>query len=175
MRGNARLLNHKLQSRRSWNQLLRESAAEEQLNRAPASFAIIKRPVVDIHADEFIRKFAAHVAGVLKRMFDGGRAMVETVTDAFVQNIRDALAQSRTEPFVDNVAASKPVRALRIPGCGNYSRKQLSDLEELARTAGAKGLAWMALESGDSMSPGPHQLERRRTTLTPLRSRPYDW
>src|SRR5437588_6174697 len=47
MRGNARLLNHKLQSRRSWNQLLRESAAEEQLNRAPASFAIIKRPVVD--------------------------------------------------------------------------------------------------------------------------------
>src|SRR5438045_4125985 len=53
MRGNARLLNHKLQSRRSWNQLLRESAAEEQLNRAPASLAIVECPVVHIHAHKF--------------------------------------------------------------------------------------------------------------------------
>jgi aspartyl-tRNA synthetase len=32
-----------------------------------------------------------------------------------------------------------------VPGCGDYSRKQLDDLVDLAKQAGAKGLAWLAL------------------------------
>ncbi|MBN2510131.1 MAG: aspartate--tRNA ligase [Spirochaetales bacterium] len=35
------------------------------------------------------------------------------------------------------------VKALVAKGCGEYSRKQISDLEEVAKTYGAKGLAWM--------------------------------
>ena len=35
------------------------------------------------------------------------------------------------------------VRALRAPNLGSYSRKQISELEEVAKIYGAKGLAWM--------------------------------
>jgi aspartyl-tRNA synthetase len=61
-------------------------------------------------------------------------------------DIADIVARSSFQVFVDNVAAGKWAKAIRVPGCGNYSRKQLSDLEELAKSAGAKGLAWMAIE-----------------------------
>jgi aspartyl-tRNA synthetase len=67
-----------------------------------------------------------------------------------IVDISDLCAKSGFQVFVDNVAAGKPVRAIRIPGCGNYSRKQLSELEDLARTVGAKGLAYMALETGEN-------------------------
>jgi aspartyl-tRNA synthetase len=35
------------------------------------------------------------------------------------------------------------VKALVAPGCSAYSRKQIDELEELAKVYGAKGLAWM--------------------------------
>ena len=35
------------------------------------------------------------------------------------------------------------VKALIAKGCGEFSRKQISELEETAKTYGAKGLAWM--------------------------------
>jgi aspartyl-tRNA synthetase len=35
------------------------------------------------------------------------------------------------------------VKALVAPGCGEYSRKQITELEETAKVFGAKGLAWM--------------------------------
>ena len=41
------------------------------------------------------------------------------------------------------------VKALVAPGCGEYSRKQITELEEIAKVFGAKGLAWMKVgESG---------------------------
>lgn len=39
--------------------------------------------------------------------------------------------------------ASGAVKALRVPDAGGYSRKQIQELEETAKTLGAKGLAWM--------------------------------
>ncbi len=48
--------------------------------------------------------------------------------------------------FSENVAAGRPVKALRAPGCGAFSRKQIDELEEVAKGAGAKGLAWMAID-----------------------------
>src|SRR5258706_15625690 len=67
-----------------------------------------------------------------------------------IVDIADIAGKSGFQVFLDNVAAGKWVRAIRISGCGNYSGKQLTDLEDLARTAGAKGLAWMALEPGEN-------------------------
>ncbi|HVO42233.1 MAG TPA: aspartate--tRNA ligase [Aggregatilineales bacterium] len=67
-----------------------------------------------------------------------------------IVDISDLCAKSGFQVFVENVAAGKPVRAIRIPGCGGYSRKQLSELEDLARSVGAKGLAYMALETGEN-------------------------
>ncbi|MBK8028657.1 MAG: aspartate--tRNA ligase [Chloroflexi bacterium] len=62
--------------------------------------------------------------------------------------------------FVNNVAAGKPVKVLRAPKMGLRSgmalRKLAEELEALARSAGAKGLAWLALpetEEGEVKGP----------------------
>lgn len=47
------------------------------------------------------------------------------------------------EVFRKAVETGGTVRALVASGCATYSRKMISDLEEVAKTYGAKGLAWM--------------------------------
>ena len=66
-------------------------------------------------------------------------------------DISDIAGKSAFRVFAENVAAGKPVKAIRVPGCGHYSRSQMTELEDIAREAGAKGLAWLALdpESGE--------------------------
>jgi aspartyl-tRNA synthetase len=70
-------------------------------------------------------------------------------------NISDIVATSAFRVFAENVAAGKPVKAICAPGCATYSRKQLDDLETLAREQGAKALAWLAIqpESGEIRGP----------------------
>lgn len=70
-------------------------------------------------------------------------------------NISDIVANSAFRVFAENVAAGKPVKAICAPGCATYSRKQLDDLESLAREQGAKALAWLAIqpESGEIRGP----------------------
>jgi len=40
------------------------------------------------------------------------------------------------------------VKVLIVPDCATYSRKEISELEEVAKTYGAKGLAWMKMTDG---------------------------
>lgn len=71
-----------------------------------------------------------------------------------IVDLTDLAGQTTFRVFTENVEAGNPVRAIRVPGSGNYSRKQLDELQELARSAGAKGMAWMALEpDGQVRSP----------------------
>jgi aspartyl-tRNA synthetase len=46
------------------------------------------------------------------------------------------------------------VKGLRVPGAGNYSRKQIDEVVELAKQAGAKGLLWAVVpgEGGEVRS-----------------------
>ncbi len=64
-------------------------------------------------------------------------------------DISELAGKSGFGVFQANVAAGKPVKVMRVPGAGAVSgtqlRKDVADLEEMARSAGAKGLAWMAL------------------------------
>lgn len=66
-------------------------------------------------------------------------------------DISDIAGKTAFKVFSENVAAGRPVKALCVPGCGNYSRKQIDELEAIAKKNGAKGLAWMALneETGE--------------------------
>jgi len=50
--------------------------------------------------------------------------------------------------FEGALDAGGTVRVLVVPGRGDYSRKQISELEETAKTYGAKGLAWTRVMSG---------------------------
>jgi aspartyl-tRNA synthetase len=47
------------------------------------------------------------------------------------------------------------VKAICVPAAATYSRKQLTELEDLAKTAGAKALAWLAIhpETGEIRGP----------------------
>ena len=61
-------------------------------------------------------------------------------------DISDIAGKSAFKVFSDNVAKGNPVKAIRVPGCGTYSRKDVSELEAIAKDNGAKGLATMALD-----------------------------
>jgi aspartyl-tRNA synthetase len=72
-----------------------------------------------------------------------------------IVDVTDIVAKADFKVFAENVKAGNPVRALRIPGCGNYSLAQLSELEDIAKLAGARGLATFAVENkgGDGQAP----------------------
>ena len=70
-------------------------------------------------------------------------------------SIADIVADSAFRVFAENVAAGKPVKAICAPGCAGYSRKQLDELEEIARAQGAKGLAWLAIQPDTGEIRGP--------------------
>jgi aspartyl-tRNA synthetase len=64
-----------------------------------------------------------------------------------IRDISDLVASSEFKVFADAVANGGTVRAIAAPGCAGYSRKQLDELQEFAKTKGAKGLAWIAVDA----------------------------
>lgn len=77
--------------------------------------------------------------------------------DLAAVDISELAGQSAFPIFQSNVGAGKPVKVIRAPGLlrnraepekaisGEGLRKLTRELEDLARSAGAKGLAWMAI------------------------------
>ena len=63
-------------------------------------------------------------------------------------DISDLAAECGFGIFRRTVAASGQVRGIRVPACGDYSRRQLDELTELAQKEGAKGLAWLSVDRG---------------------------
>lgn len=72
-----------------------------------------------------------------------------------LKSIADIVANSAFRVFAENVANGLPVKAICVPGCGSYSRKQLTELEDLAKDAGGKGLAWLAIHPETEEIRGP--------------------
>jgi len=56
------------------------------------------------------------------------------------------LENSEFKVFANAVSLGGKVRAIVAPGCAGYSRKEISELEEIAKEEGAKGLATVAIE-----------------------------
>ncbi len=74
--------------------------------------------------------------------------------DLRAQDITDIAGKSGFRVFVENAAAGRPVKCIRVPGMvvgmsGTQLRKVVGELEGLARAAGAKGLAWLAIPRED--------------------------
>ncbi len=72
--------------------------------------------------------------------------------DLCAVDVSDIAGGCAFQVFVDNVAAGKPVKVMRVPGMaagmsGTRLRAVARGLEDLARTVGGKGLAYMALDS----------------------------
>ncbi len=69
-------------------------------------------------------------------------------------DIGDIIMNSNFEIIKDTLKAGGIVRAIKIPGIANYSRKEIDDLTKLAISYGAKALAnIMYLEDGTAKSP----------------------
>jgi len=60
-------------------------------------------------------------------------------------DVSDLVAECSFGIFSKTVAGGGQVKAIRVPGCGTYSRRQVDELAELAQKGGARGLAWLAL------------------------------
>ena len=63
-------------------------------------------------------------------------------------NLGAVVTNSQFAVFRDAAANGFVVKGIRVPGIGGYSRKQVDELVELVKQAGAKGLLWASLQQG---------------------------
>ncbi len=69
-------------------------------------------------------------------------------------DVTDIMQASTFEAFKAVIDSGGTVRAIKIPGIANYSRKDMDDVRNLAISFGAKGLAWVTyMEDGEVKSP----------------------
>jgi aspartyl-tRNA synthetase len=70
-----------------------------------------------------------------------------------LQDVSDALRETEFKAFKGVLDAGGQVKAIVVPGCAAYTRRQIDEVTELAKQAGAKGLATIALQEGELKSP----------------------
>jgi aspartyl-tRNA synthetase len=73
--------------------------------------------------------------------------------DLELQDISDALRQTEFKAFSATLATGGQVKAIIVPGCAGYSRRETDELTEVAKRAGARGLATFAMTPGEIRSP----------------------
>ncbi len=83
-------------------------------------------------------------------------------------DLSDLVADSAFSVFSDTVASGGQVKALCAPGVASYSRREIDELTEIAKSRGAKGLVWMKVEEDDIRSSiakflTPNELDGIRT------------
>jgi aspartyl-tRNA synthetase len=76
----------------------------------------------------------------------------------------DLFRDGAFQVFAQAVAKGGAVQALTVPGA-TFSRKDLDDLTEHAKGAGAKGLVWVRVGDGTLQSPAARHLEPVRDAL----------
>lgn len=69
------------------------------------------------------------------------------------QDIAPAVAGSSFQVFAGALAAGGQVKAIRVPGRADMTRKEIDELTEIARGGGAKGLAYIGFTPGELRSP----------------------
>jgi aspartyl-tRNA synthetase len=69
------------------------------------------------------------------------------------EDLSDVFRHSEFGAFRDPVLAGGVVKALRVPGAGAYSRKELDDLQAMAKRFGAKGLGYILVQDDGPKSP----------------------
>ena len=67
----------------------------------------------------------------------------DTRFDLKLFDLSDIMQKSSFEAFAEQVQQGGSVRAIRVQGISEYSRKDMDDIRNLAISFGAKGLAWI--------------------------------
>ncbi len=66
-------------------------------------------------------------------------------------DMSDLVHESEFAVFSQALANGGQVKAIRVPGCAGYTRKQLDELNEVARAGGARGVAAIAVEADGNL------------------------
>ncbi len=70
-----------------------------------------------------------------------------------LQDVSDALKATEFKAFAGVLAIGGQVKAIVVPGCAGYTRREIDGVTELAKQAGAKGLATIAMNEDGVKSP----------------------
>jgi len=70
-----------------------------------------------------------------------------------LQDVSDALRETEFQAFAKTLTDGGQVKAIVMPGCAEYTRREIDQLTEIAKRAGAKGLATLAVRSDGIRSP----------------------
>src|SRR5712672_3556361 len=119
--------NDELQFRPLRNQAALEGLTEKAPDRFTALVAVIEGPVIHVHPDEFVRQVAAHIACELQRMLHRFSAVIEAVTDAGDEDVRNGFANSGLNTLVNRVAAQGQGKAVIFsspPGAQVFAYEQ---------------------------------------------------
>ena len=73
--------------------------------------------------------------------------------DLKLQDVSEQVKDSGFSVFADAVKKKGVVKALVVPGGAAFSRKEIDDLTETAKTYGAKGLAYILVKDNELQSP----------------------
>jgi aspartyl-tRNA synthetase len=65
--------------------------------------------------------------------------------------VSDVVGDSGFDVFVNALSAGGQVKGVRAPGCAAYSRRQLDELQEIARAGGARGAIFIAVAAGGQL------------------------
>ena len=63
-------------------------------------------------------------------------------------DVAEALKETEFKVFAGAIAGGGRVKAIRVPGQADMGRRPIDELTEVARAAGAKGLAWVGFQDG---------------------------
>ena len=92
-----------------------------------------------------------------------------------LSDLSSLFAGGEFQAFAQVVAGGGVVKALRVPGAGGMSRKELDDLTSEARQAGAKGLVWIKVNPDGLQSPVAKFIQAiQQRLLTALGAAPGD-
>jgi aspartyl-tRNA synthetase len=85
-------------------------------------------------------------------------------------------AKTNFQVFTSAVQAGGQVKGIRVPGCADYTRKQIDELTEMAKAKGARGLATIALTVEGVKSPLAKFLSdaEMRALIEQLQAQPGD-
>jgi aspartyl-tRNA synthetase len=70
-----------------------------------------------------------------------------------LQDVSAAFRETGFRAFAQTLEAGGQIKAIVIPGCASYTRKQIDELTEIATRAGARGLATFAVTQEGIRSP----------------------
>jgi len=70
-----------------------------------------------------------------------------------LKDVSEPLRQTAFKAFAGVLASGGQVKAIIVPGCAGYTRREIDGITDLARQAGAKGLATFAINEDGVKSP----------------------